>query len=100
LTLSAIKKACQREAQRDCLSTPRTGAPRKLTDSDRDHVYDIISFRNPHIKNRDLLLEVDSEVKLRTMKTLCRELGRKKWLKRKRAEIQPHYAIARLAWAK
>jgi hypothetical protein len=82
VSLSAIIKACQREATRNdnSLTTPRTGVPRKLSPIDRDHVYDIISFHNPHIKNRDLLLEVDSKVKIRTIQKLYRELGRKKWL--------------------
>ncbi|PMD21255.1 hypothetical protein NA56DRAFT_659243 [Hyaloscypha hepaticicola] len=82
VSLSAIINACQREATRNdrSLTTPRTGAPRKLSLTDRGHVYDIISFRDPYIKNRDLLHEVDNKVKIRTMQKLCRELGRKKWL--------------------
>ncbi|PMD12777.1 hypothetical protein NA56DRAFT_586617, partial [Hyaloscypha hepaticicola] len=67
VSLLAIIKTCQREVTRNnsSLTTPRTGVSRKLSLTDRDYIYDIISFRDPYIKNRDLLHEVNNKVKIR-----------------------------------
>lgn len=56
-------------------SRPRKGRPRALTEEQRDHVYDVLSHRDPTIKMRDLLAEIDFAVKPRAMRLLLREMG-------------------------
>ena len=51
----------------DFKSRPRSGRPRVLSEQKRDHVYDIVTHVNPHIKMRDLLREVDNKVKKRSL---------------------------------
>ena len=63
--LYTVKTTCRREALRaDNCSRPRSGAPKKLTPEQRDHLYDVAVHQNPHILNRDLLREVDGAVKM------------------------------------
>ena len=65
---STIITTCRREHLRDDNKTrPRSGPPRKLTEEQRDHVYDLINHQNPHIKTRDLCAEVDYSVKKRSI---------------------------------
>ncbi|KAJ5188812.1 hypothetical protein N7491_005133 [Penicillium cf. griseofulvum] len=49
--------------QKYARSVPRPGAPRKLTEEDRDRVYDAIQSC-PDITREDLLAEVDYKVKV------------------------------------
>ena len=100
VNINTIKTTCRREASRvNNVSKPRSGAPRKLTDEQRDHIYDIVSFKDPHMKMRDLLSEVDNVVKERSIQGLLREMGRRKWKQRLRPEIKEHHAHKRLEWA-
>jgi hypothetical protein len=62
-------------------------------------VYDTITHENPHIKTPDLLELVDFKVKKRSIQYLCRELGRRKWIQRKRVALKPEHALLRKAWA-
>jgi transposase len=97
---STIITTCRREQLRDDNKTrPRSGPPRKLTEEHRDHVYDLISHQDPHIKIRDLCAEVDHVVKERSIQRLCRELDRRKWKQRLRPEITEIHAQKRLQWA-
>jgi transposase len=81
LKLSTIKLTIKHERLRvDNVSRPRPGRSRILSEEQRDRVYDIVSYKDPHIKMRDLLREVDNAVKKRTMQTLLREMNLKKWL--------------------
>jgi hypothetical protein len=48
----------------------------------------------------DLLAEVNYAVKKRSVQYLLRELGKRKWLQRRRPEITPEHAAARLRWAR
>lgn len=48
---------------------------------------------------RDLLREVDDAIKKRSLQGLLREMGKKKWMQKKRPVITVHHANARLAWA-
>lgn len=99
--LSTIKTTCRRENLRVNNTTrPRSGAPRKISEVQRDYIYDIVVNQNPHITNRDLLDEVNAICKERTLQRLLRELGRRKWRQRRRPEIKAHHAQARLEWAR
>ena len=54
--LLTIKITCQRESLRiNNKSRPRAGAPRKLSEEQRDHIFDIAIHQNPHITNQDLI---------------------------------------------
>jgi predicted oxidoreductase (fatty acid repression mutant protein) len=64
LNLSTIKSIIRREVSRiDNASKSRSSRLRILTEEQRDHVYDIVNYRNPHIKIRDLLREVNDVIK-------------------------------------
>ncbi|RYC77209.1 hypothetical protein BFJ63_vAg19917, partial [Fusarium oxysporum f. sp. narcissi] len=73
IPLGTIKTTLRREAQRgaDNISLPRSGAPRKLTEEQRDQIYDTVTT-DPHITMRDLLDSVDNAVKLRSLRYLLR----------------------------
>lgn len=98
---STIITTCRREALRDDnVTRPRSGPPRKLSEEDRDHLYDIIKHQDAHIQHRDLLHEVDDKIKVRSLQRLLREMGLRKWRQLKRPELKPHHAEARLQWAR
>ncbi|KAH6654192.1 hypothetical protein BKA67DRAFT_564388 [Truncatella angustata] len=82
IKLSTIKSYITREAaiaRRATDHTPsKRGPKRKLTEEDRDRIYDIIYHEDPHIKHRDLLQEVDDKVKLTSLRNLLREMGKRK----------------------
>ena len=88
------------EAQRlNCVSKPRSGRPRQLTEEQHDHIYDLTTT-NAHIKTRDLLDEVDYAVKERSIQNLLNEMGRQKWKQLNRPYIDEVHARKRLAWAR
>ncbi|WKT54047.1 hypothetical protein QSH57_004631 [Fusarium oxysporum f. sp. vasinfectum] len=84
IPLGTIKTTLRREAQRgaDNASRPRSGAPRKLTEEQRDQIYDTITT-DPHVTMRDLLESVDNAVKLRSLGYLLREMNKRKWMQKK-----------------
>lgn len=80
-------------------SLSRSGAPRKLTEDDRDHIYETIQ-QNPSILIKDLLSEVDDKVKRTSIWRLTHEMGLRKWRKMQRPTLTPQHAQKRLAWAR
>ena len=100
IPLGTIKTTLRREAQRgaDNISLPRSGAPRKLTEEQRDQIYDTVTT-DPHITMRDLLDSVDNAVKLRSLRYLLREMNKRKWMQKKRVALTPLQARKRLDWA-
>lgn len=82
----------------DNKSLPRSGAKRKLTEEQRDHIYDRI-HTDPHVTYESLLDEIDYTVLKRSIQNLTREWGKRKWLQKRRPEIKPIHAAKRLAWA-
>ena len=95
--LSTIKSTCRKEHERtNNQSKRRPGAPRKLSEEQRDHLYDLAVHENPHIKNRELVEEVDEAVKKRSIQRLLREMGKSKWRQKQRPEIKAHQAVERL----
>jgi hypothetical protein len=77
IPLGTIKSTIRRKAFRnDNTTLPRSGAPRKLTQEDRDRISSIVA-QNPQIKHKDLLREIGNKVKERTLRYLLRELGRR-----------------------
>ena len=79
IPLSTIKSTCQREKVRDnnC-SKPRSGAPRKLTEEQRDYLYDLAVHQNPHITIQELCSEVDFVVQKRSIQRLMQEMTARK----------------------
>jgi len=74
IPLSSIKTICRRECIRVNNTTrPRSGRPRQLTEEQRHYLYDLVTYENPDIKNRDLVLKVDGAVKERSIQRLMRE---------------------------
>lgn len=99
IPLSTIKYTVKMERERDeNRSLPRSGCPRKLTEDDRDNLYDIAIHQDPHIKMDDLMKNVDDVSKV-TVRRLFREMHQKKWLQKSRPAIKPEHAAQRLAWA-
>jgi transposase len=97
--LKTIQTTVYRENHRiNNESRKRSGAPRKLSEEQRDHIYDLATH-NPHIKNRDLLEEVDEAIKKRSIQRLLREMGKRKWKQKQRPEIKAYHAEKRLEWA-
>ena len=64
----------------DFTSKPRSGRPHALTKEQRDYVYNIVHYTNPHIKMQDLLREVNDNCKKQCMQGLLREMNKRKWL--------------------
>ena len=92
-SLNTIKSTLRRKAIRINNSTRQyASAPRKISEIERDHIYDTISHINPHTTNQDLLADVDKEVLKRIIQRLIRELGRRKWRQRSRPDIIFIYA--------
>lgn len=99
IPLSTIHYTLRQEAKRSHgISMPRLGGPRKLTEEDRDRVYDAIQSR-PDITREDLLTEVDYKVKAHSIWRLTHEMGLRKWRKMNRPYLTPIYAAKRLNWA-
>lgn len=100
IPLSTIKTTIRRESIRVNNTTrARSGRPRKLTEQQRDHIYDLVQSE-PHIRHIDLLTEVDHVVKRRSIQYLLSEMGCRKWKQLNRPEIKPIHAAKRLAWAR
>ena len=100
IPLSTIKTTIRRESIRVNNTTrARSGRPRKLTEQQRDHIYDLV-HSEPHIQYKDLLSEVDFVVKRRSIQRLLNEMGCRKWKQLNRPEILPIHAAKRLAWAR
>lgn len=77
IPISTIKYTIQMETQRqNGVSKPRSGRPRRLTEEQRDHIYDLTTT-GPRIKTRDLVEEVDHAVKERSIRRLRKEMGRR-----------------------
>ncbi|KAJ5535388.1 hypothetical protein N7527_001642 [Penicillium freii] len=99
IPLSTIHYTLRQETKRSHgISMPRLGGPRKLTEEDRDRVYDAIQSR-PDITREDLLAEVDYKVKAHSIWRLTHEMGLRKWRKMNRPYLTPIYAAKRLNWA-
>jgi transposase len=101
LSKSTIIRTCQLESKRINNNTKsRPGAPRKISEAERDLLYDTAIHQNPHISTKSLTQEVDQEVSERSIRRLMQEMDRRKWRQRKRAEIKQVHADKRLEWAK
>lgn len=75
-------------------SLPRPGQPRKITEDDRDHIYDIIQ-QQPSVLTDDLLKELDFKVHRQSIWRLTHELGLRKWRKMQRPTLTPLHAEKR-----
>ncbi|OQD72675.1 hypothetical protein PENANT_c235G00440, partial [Penicillium antarcticum] len=96
---STIQYTLTQEAKRQKHeSLPRSGQPRKITEEDRDHIYDIIQEK-PSILIEDLLGEVDFKVHRMSIWRLTHEMGLRKWRKMQRPALTPIHAEKRLRWA-
>lgn len=100
LPLSTIQTTIAREKDRvNNVSRPRSGQPRKLSEDQRDRLYEMTET-DPHVTYRDMLEEVDNVVCRRSIQNLMNEMGRRKWRQRGRPELKECHAIARLRWAR
>ncbi|KAJ9481790.1 hypothetical protein VN97_g11671 [Penicillium thymicola] len=99
IPLSTIHYTLRQESKRaHGVSISRPGGLRKLTEEDRDRVYDAIQSR-PDIKYEDLLAEVVHKVKAISIWRLTHEMGLRKWRKMDRPYPTPIHAAKRLNWA-
>lgn len=99
IPLSTIKTTIKRESQRiNNVSRPRSGQPRKLSEDQRDQLYERVES-DPHVTHKDLLDSVDNACKKRSLRYLLREMGKRKWLQLKRPQLTDQQAAKRLAWA-
>jgi hypothetical protein len=91
LPLGTIKYTIYKEsARKDNKSLPRSGAPRKISEEEQDHIYDL-SIHDPHIKIRELQDEVSTPITKQTIRRLLREMH-KKWLQKVRPELKEEHA--------
>lgn len=96
---STIQYTLTQEAKRQKQqSLPRSGAPKKLTEDDRDHIFETIQEK-PSILIEDLLAEVDYKVHRMSIWRLTHEMGLRKWRKMQRPCLTPLHAEKRLRWA-
>ncbi|KAJ5883464.1 uncharacterized protein N7473_010350 [Penicillium subrubescens] len=99
IPLSTIHYTLRMESKRrNSASLYRSGQPRKLTEEDRDRVYDAIQS-NPSITREDLLSVVDYKVHATSIWRLTHQMGLRKWRKMKRPYLTPIHAAKRLQWA-
>ncbi|KAH6645442.1 hypothetical protein BKA67DRAFT_585049, partial [Truncatella angustata] len=109
IKLSTIKGYITREAaiarRADDYNPLRRGPKRKLTEEDRDRIYDIIHHEDPYIKHHNssdnnLLREVDDKVKLTSLRNHLREMGKHNLASYRRTggkPPQPHRGCRQLA---
>jgi hypothetical protein len=96
IPLSTIKTTIRKEAiRKDNVTLPRSGAPRKISEEERDHIYDLTT-QDPHIKMRELFDEVSTPLTKKTMQRLLREMHKKKWLQKVRPLLEEEHANQRL----
>lgn len=99
IPISTIRDTIKREQERtNQRSKPRSGAPEKLTDEDKQNLIDL-TIQNPHIKYAELRNAVNNKVTIRTIQSMFQQIHKRKWKQRKRPEIQPLNAQKRLTWA-
>ena len=99
IPLSTIKYTLRKEAiRKNNISMLRSGQPRKLSEEQRDSIYDLTEH-NPDITHKDLLALIDYAIKERALRVLLREMNKRKWKKLRRPQIQICHAEARCAWA-
>lgn len=99
IPLSTIKYTLRKEAiRKNNISMLRSGQPRKLSEEQRDSIYDLTEH-NPDITHKDLLALIDYAIKERALRVLLREMNKRKWKKLRRPQIQTRHAEARRAWA-
>ncbi|KAJ0135773.1 hypothetical protein HZ326_21206 [Fusarium oxysporum f. sp. albedinis] len=81
--LDTTKTTLRRKAQRvpDSISLPRSDAPPKLTEEQRDRIYNTVTT-DPHVTMEHLLDPVGNVIKLSSLRYLLREMKRK-WQARK-----------------
>jgi transposase len=77
--ISTIKSTCQRERKRgrDNLTLSRSGRPRKLSEFDRDLIFDYIQ-QHPRVKYHELLELVDFKICEETLRLLLKDMGMRK----------------------
>lgn len=80
------------------MTLPRAGRPPKLSEDDRDYLYEVVTT-NPTIRQVDLLAEVDHKVKKRALRIGLRAMNLRKWVQRRWPYLKAEHAAARLAWA-
>jgi transposase len=96
---STVQMTCKREIERvDNVSKPRCGAPRVITEEERDRMIDIVDNEDPFIKWRDLT-RVCENAHERSVRRLFQDMNRRKWKSLERPHLEPHQAAARLLWA-
>lgn len=98
--LGTIKSTVRLESQQlENRSQPQSGQPRKLSEEQRDYIDDIINHTNPHATMQDLLNSVDNACKERSLQYLLHEIGKRKWIQRRRPLLTAQHAALRLQWA-
>lgn len=77
IALSTIKSTVLREKERvNCVSKPRSGAPRKLSETQRDRICELV-MQDPDVKYNDLLAAVDNVVTKKSIRRLVQEMRSK-----------------------
>lgn len=100
IPISSIKYTVQQANKRaDNLSLPRSGRPRKLSEEERDQIFDSI-HGNPMITHDDLLADLDHKIAKSSLRRLLYEMDLRKWKQLERPELSDACAIKRLRWAR
>lgn len=92
-TVEAAKKRATTQA-----SLPQCGAPRVISEEQRDAIYDTIQT-NLNTTYEDLQ-SIASNASQRTIRQLLRDMNIRMWQRKKRPALTLEHAQQRLAWAK
>lgn len=84
-TIEAAKKRASSQA-----SLPRQGAPRAVTEDQRDAIYEAVTT-NLNITFADLQAEAE-DASIRTIRRLLREMNIRKWQRKKRPALTEDHA--------
>ncbi len=77
IPLSTIKYTLRKESERENnVSKPRSGGPKKLSEEQRQRIYDL-TRSNPNISRKELLASVEHAIKERSLRSLLRDVKEK-----------------------
>jgi hypothetical protein len=92
IPLSTIKSTCQMEARRvNCVSLPRQGAPRVITEDERDSMVEAVTI-TPEMSYHALKAQEAPNASVRSIKRLFQEMGMRKWIRLKRPALTEQHA--------
>lgn len=100
IPLSTIGYMCRMERKRqDNVSCKRPGAPRVITEEQRDMMFEAIQV-DPTLTYEALRAQECPNASVRSAPRMMQEMNIRKWIRLKRPGLQPEHAAQRLEWAR